>query len=131
MCISDWSSDVFSSDLLEDDVITEHRFHRGRTLAAAVGPHADIGREQRPERAHVAAARGGKKGVGDFEPAFLLELVARTRVADMGAGARGELARRGGVAVDRLRDLIEPDPHDSDDTAIGRDSGRERVRPYG
>src|SRR3546814_5066864 len=53
---------------LEDDVITEHRFHRGRTLAAAVGPHADIGREQRPERAHVAAARGGKKASATSSP---------------------------------------------------------------
>src|SRR3546814_17425410 len=80
--------------------------------AIVTGAATGIGREKSAERAHVAAARGGEKGVGDREPLFLFELVARARVADVGAGARGELACRGGIAVDRLRDLVEPDAED-------------------
>src|SRR3546814_1128856 len=46
---------------LEHDVITEHRLHRGGTLAAAVRPHDDLGREQRAVRAYVPAARGYRR----------------------------------------------------------------------
>src|SRR3546814_20428786 len=108
MRISDWSSDVCSSDLLERRVIGEGamfdavdaRRGRGGDAARAVGVRHDL-----------AAERMG--GVGDalefgagemaFEPARLLRQCAAGRgdLADVGAGARrlaglfGDFARAG------------------------------------
>ena len=49
--------------------------------------NADISRQHRAERLHVAAARGGEKGLGELEAALLFHLETRSRLADMGARA--------------------------------------------
>ena len=95
---------------LHDGIEAEDRLRRCRTLAAAVGMDADVGRQHRAERLHVAAARGGEEGLGELEAALLLHLEARPRLADMGARPGGELAAGGRVALDGGRDLLEAQP---------------------
>jgi hypothetical protein len=76
-----------------------------RPFATAVRVEPDIGRQHRAERRHVAAARSGEKGLGDFEAALLLHMVARARLADMDAGAGGELTAGSRITLD-CRDKI-------------------------
>ena len=51
---------------------------------------ADIRRQHRAERLHVAAARRGEECLGKFEAASFLQLEARSLLADMGAGSGRE-----------------------------------------
>src|SRR5215208_5427999 len=81
-----------------------------RTLAPTVGMKADISRQHRAERLHIAAARGGEKGLGQREPTLFFHLETRSRVADMGARAGSELAAGRGVAPDGPCDLLESQP---------------------
>ena len=71
---------------------------------------ADIGRQHRAKRLHVAAARSGEEGFGELQATLFLHLEARPRLADMAARAGGELAAGGGVALDGGRDLLEVQP---------------------
>lgn len=84
--------------------------HGRRTLAAAIGMNADISRQHRGERFHVAAARGGEESIGKLQAAFFLYPEARPRFADMGARAGSELAAGGGVTLDGGRDFLETQP---------------------
>ena len=95
---------------LHDGIEAEDRLQGCRTLAAAVGMDADIGRQHRAQRLHVAAARGGEEGLGKLEATLLFHLEARSRLADMGARAGRELAAGGRVALDGGRDLLESQP---------------------
>src|SRR6267154_1592645 len=72
--------------------------------------NAYISRKHRTERLHIAAARGGEKGLGKFEATFLFHLDARSRLADMGARAGSELAAGRRIALDRRCDLLESEP---------------------
>src|SRR5262245_10923870 len=68
------------------------------------------GGKHRAEFGHVAVARSGKEGVGDFEAALPLHLKAGSCFADVGPGAGGELPASGRAALDRHRDFIKIDP---------------------
>ena len=95
---------------LHDGIETEDRLRGCRTLAAAVGMNADISRQHRAKRLHIAAARGGEEGLGKREATLLLDLEARPRLADVAARAGSELAAGRRVALDGGRDLLESQP---------------------
>ena len=95
---------------LHDGIESDDGLHGRRSLAAAVCMDADVGRQHRAERLHVAAAGGGKEGLGKLEATLLLHLEARSRLADMGARAGGELAAGSRVALDGRRDFLESQP---------------------
>ena len=92
--------------------MAERGANRRRALAAAVAVQADILRQHRAERAHVAAARGGEEGAGDLQPARLLHAVAGPCVADMAARPGGELPAGHGAAADGGGDFLEAEAED-------------------
>ena len=94
---------------LQHMIEPDDRLHGGRALGATVGVDGHVRREHRTQGGHVAAARGGEEGFGDFETMLLLHPEAGAGVADVGTGARGELPAGGGLAVERAGDLLEAD----------------------
>ena len=95
---------------LHDGLESEHRLRGCRTLAAAVGMNTDIGRQHRAQRLHVAAARSGEERLGELEAALLFHLEARSRLADVSARTRSELAAGRRVTLDGRGDLVEVQP---------------------
>src|ERR687888_1784871 len=90
-------------------IVAEDRLRRCGALAAAVRIHADIGSEHRAECGHVAVARSGIEGIGDFKATLLLHLKTGSCFADVGPGTGGELSASAGAALDRHRDFLKTD----------------------
>src|SRR5262245_33597713 len=95
---------------LEDGIEADEWPRRCRTLATTVRVNADIGRQHAGKRFHVAAARGGKESIGEFEPVLLVDLEARSRLANMAARAGRELPRSRRIAPNGGCDLLEFQP---------------------
>ncbi len=70
---------------LHDGIEAEERLVGRRTLAAAVGVQADISRQHRTKRLHIAAARRREKRFGKREATLLFHLETRSALTDMGA----------------------------------------------
>src|SRR5690606_26773164 len=88
----------------------ENRLHGCRALAAAIGMHADIGRQHRAKRFHIATARSVEEGFGKLEATSFFHLEARSRLADVGARTGGELAAGRRITPDGGGDFLETLP---------------------
>src|SRR3546814_9763823 len=91
MRISDWSSDVCSSDLTESAIEAADDVAEGQHLAAAVRMDFNVLRKQRCKRCGIAIARGNEKGLRDTASLGCLDAEARPGDLDMLARARGQL----------------------------------------
>src|SRR3546814_17087405 len=92
MRISDWSSDVCSSDLTESAIEAADDVAEGQHLAAAVRMDFNVLRKQRCKRCGIAIARGNEKGLRDTASLGCLDAAARPGDLDILARARGQLA---------------------------------------
>src|SRR3546814_3010523 len=94
MRISDWSSDVCSSDL---------------HLAAAFRMDFNVLHKHRSKRFGIAIARGNEKGLRDTASLGCLDAEARPGDLDMLARARGQLAHSRWLAAQSHGDVAQRD----------------------
>src|SRR3546814_545469 len=109
MRISDWSSDVCSSDLTESAIEAADDVAEGQHLAAAVRMDFNVLRKQRCKRCGIAIARGNEKGLRDTASLGCLDAEARPGDLDMLARARGQLAHSRWLAAQSHGDVAQRD----------------------
>src|SRR3546814_12035308 len=107
MRISDWSSDVCSSDLTESAIEAADDVAEGQHLAAAVRMDFNFLRKQRCKRCGIAIARGNEKGLRDTASLGCLDAEARSGDLDMLAPARAQLAHSRWLAASSTRDVAQ------------------------
>ena len=89
--VSNWHTEAMK---FHDDIESNNQLHRSRPLATAVGMDADVSPWNSAQHLHVAAARGhGEEEPRQAGPALLLDLEARSGLADMGARAGADCGR--------------------------------------
>ena len=95
---------------LHHGIESDDGLDRRRSLAAAIGMNADIGRQHSRQRFHVTVPRGGEESLGELEATAFVHLEARPRLTHMGARAGGELAASSRITPDSRPDFVESEP---------------------